>query len=304
MGGKPDTWMPLYVGDYLRDTQHLSAAQSGAYLHLIMHYWVTGDCLNDCDSVLWRIAKADSLEHFQTEIRPFLEPFFRISHGKWRHKRVDEELAKAQKNKEAQRVKTEKARAALAAKRASVKGSVTDTDTVSSTKSPSPSPSPSKESSVLRTDVSKRVSKVAKPNGAARFEIQQAVDLWNALADDIGLPRCAKLTETRRTKLRNRLIDAGGLPGWEKALERIRGDPFFRGDNKRGWRAGIDFLLRESSFTKLMEGYYDFGRQEHVFDAHDLARRAGIAGDDSDLFSAEADVRAGIEQKGDGSQEH
>ena len=48
---RTDTWMPLYIGDYLADTTHLSMAEHGAYLLLIMTYWRTGP-LPDNDKAL------------------------------------------------------------------------------------------------------------------------------------------------------------------------------------------------------------------------------------------------------------
>ena len=48
-------WMPLYVGDYRADTNHLSAAQHGAYLLLIMHYW-QHDGLPEDDRSLQKIS--------------------------------------------------------------------------------------------------------------------------------------------------------------------------------------------------------------------------------------------------------
>jgi uncharacterized protein YdaU (DUF1376 family) len=79
-------WMPLYVGDYLGDTGHLTTAQHGAYLLLMMHYWRKGE-LPDDDRQLAKITK---LTHKTwRRYRPVLQEFF---HSGWKHKRIDTEL--------------------------------------------------------------------------------------------------------------------------------------------------------------------------------------------------------------------
>lgn len=81
--------MPLYVADYRADTAHLSAAQHGAYLLLIMHYWATGSLPND-DGALARIACMLPAEWKKN--RATIAGFFAPD---WTHKRIDEELARA-----------------------------------------------------------------------------------------------------------------------------------------------------------------------------------------------------------------
>ena len=66
-------WMPLYIADYLSDTQHLSATESGAYLHLLMHFWQHGELPTE-DERLCRIAKVHP-PHWG-RVRKALEPFF------------------------------------------------------------------------------------------------------------------------------------------------------------------------------------------------------------------------------------
>jgi uncharacterized protein YdaU (DUF1376 family) len=81
--------MPLYIADYLADTAHLGALQSGAYLHLIMHYWQNGG-LPTADAALARIARLSPAE-WRRE-RETLSAFFQDG---WKHKRIDNELASA-----------------------------------------------------------------------------------------------------------------------------------------------------------------------------------------------------------------
>lgn len=82
-------WMPLYIADYRADTAHLNAAQHGAYLLLIMHYWQTGALPQD-DAPLARIACMTPAEW--RKARPIIAPFFQDG---WKHKRIDGELARA-----------------------------------------------------------------------------------------------------------------------------------------------------------------------------------------------------------------
>jgi len=81
-------WMPLYVGDYLGDTGHLTTAQHGAYLLLMMHYWRKGE-LPDDDRQLSKITKLPL--RTWCEYRPTLQDFF---YEGWKHKRIDAELEK------------------------------------------------------------------------------------------------------------------------------------------------------------------------------------------------------------------
>lgn len=80
-------WMPLYVGDYLGDTGHLSTVQHGAYFLLMMHYWRQG-ALPDDDKQLAAITKLPL--RVWLDIRETIQAFF---YGGWLHKRIDEELA-------------------------------------------------------------------------------------------------------------------------------------------------------------------------------------------------------------------
>jgi uncharacterized protein YdaU (DUF1376 family) len=86
MAKKTDTWMPIYIGDYLADTGHLTTTQHGAYLLLLMHYWRKRELPAD-DKQLSAIAKLPLRIWLDT--KETIQAFF---HDGWKHKRLEEEI--------------------------------------------------------------------------------------------------------------------------------------------------------------------------------------------------------------------
>lgn len=92
---KIDVWMPLYIADYLGDTTHLTTEQHGAYFLLLMACWKQGGVLADNDAALAATARL-GLAQWRKH-RPVIQAFFTAQVGQWSHKRISEELAKAEK---------------------------------------------------------------------------------------------------------------------------------------------------------------------------------------------------------------
>lgn len=139
---RPDVFMPLFIGDYLAGTSRLTTELHGAYLLLIMDYWMNGPPPND-DQVLASIAKMN-LDAW-SKARAVLEKFFSIDQGCWKHKRIEQELANAFEKKRAAKEKAEKAAAARWAKppkNAPSNAPSTPQAVLEECPSPSPSPSP------------------------------------------------------------------------------------------------------------------------------------------------------------------
>lgn len=88
-------------------------------------------------------------------------------------------------------------------------------------------------------------------------EISEAVKSYNAAARQSGWPQVKVLSKARRSAIAARLRDCGGLEGWAVALAKAQSSNHCCGQNDRGWVASFDFMTRQSSFNKLMEGNYD-----------------------------------------------
>jgi uncharacterized protein YdaU (DUF1376 family) len=86
-------WMPMFWGDFLAATMHLSAQEAGAYLFLIAHCWEHEGKIAVAD--LQRVARVNG--YHWPRVRSRVAQFFDTSDVSnfWHHRRVHAELTKA-----------------------------------------------------------------------------------------------------------------------------------------------------------------------------------------------------------------
>jgi uncharacterized protein YdaU (DUF1376 family) len=245
-----DTWMPLYVGDYLSATTRLTTEQHGAYFLLLLDYWKNGPPPND-DAVLAQIARMSPAAW--RKARPALIGFFESRDGLLNHKRVDrervraaeitEERSKAGKVGAAKRWQSNGKRIANAIALPMANGQQND--------APSQSHSSSSEELIASTTVDVSAGPTDKP-----LTKHEVIEAWQTRMVPQGFPSIRKMTAQRDRQLKARLRDST-LDEWQQAMAAMERSAFCRGENDRGWRADFDFLLQPKSFTKLLEGAYD-----------------------------------------------
>lgn len=249
--------MPLYIGDYLAGTSRLTTEMHGAYLLLIMDYWMNGP-LPDNDQALASITRMTP--DAWSNARALLVQFFSIENGCWKHKRIEEELDSAYAKKRAAKQKAEKAAAARWGNAPS-KGSecLEDATSIASSTSqamlnecPSPSPSPS----INKTLVDSEEPTVDQDEKSPKCPVDKITEIYNRTLPELGC--VVKMTDARRQLVRARwLQDAEhqSLEFWEMFFLHIRKSDFLMGRAK-SWSASFDWIFKQSNFVKIYEGTY------------------------------------------------
>ncbi len=76
-------WMPLYIGDFLRDTAGMDAEMIGAVVLLYLRIWSKAGPLSDSNEKLARICQMPT-DRF-AEIREEISFLFDVQDGDWTH---------------------------------------------------------------------------------------------------------------------------------------------------------------------------------------------------------------------------
>jgi uncharacterized protein YdaU (DUF1376 family) len=263
-------YMPLQIERLRRSKAWLRCKRRPEMAFYLMNLWMRAwhevpsgsieaddDVLADaamCDPEAWTAIKAEVLCGWE------------LRDGRYHHPVVEEIAADAETKLRSNRRRTESARQALQQKRSQSDDepeaeAVTSTVTASVTENVTGHEGKGREGnrSSLRSDLvgEADLRSPPEPDPDPHDDVAEAFEAYNAEAALVGWPAARRLDTRRRSALRQRLAECGGLPGWRNALARARASPHLTGANDRGWTADLDFLLQAKSFTRLLEGAYD-----------------------------------------------
>lgn len=277
--------MPLWIGAYLADTQHLERHEHGGYLLMLMAYWRLGGPLPDDDKRLAAITKSSPKEWKQ--LRPVLEEFFNVTDGKWTHKRVEQELEDSLARKEKAELK------AKAAADARWKNAPKTTSSNAPSNAPSipqalheecptPSPTPIEEISQLslappfRPENGQALEAVEpkppKPKGPPDCPHQDILALWAEVLPALPQHLPEQWRGTRADHLRARWRETATAKGWthpqegreyfRRLFDYVGKSPFLSGrvptrdPTKRPFLIELEWLVNPSNWAKVHEGKY------------------------------------------------
>ena len=113
-------------------------------------------------------------------------------------------------------------------------------------------------------------------------DIKTAKEMYNKARAGTVWVEWQDLSPSRVKAMKARLRAYGGLEWWQSILDRARASPFLCGETPRAkghedWKVNIDFLLRQTTLTKLMEGFYDGGSNNSVKTGSDAMAAGALA---------------------------
>lgn len=233
------------IGDYASHTRHLSLLEDLAYRRLLdLYYLRDGELYGDEAEVARQIGMRDHVP----EVTQVLQDFFCIGEDdRWTHDRCDAEMADYQRFLEKQRENGKLGgRPCKNPKKPTANPDVTQAK-------PKKTLTTNHQPLTTNQDISSSNEDVSSGDD---LTVEDVISAWNDLAEECGLSKVTKVTETRRRHIKARIAEYD-TEDWSKAMGAIYRSKFLRGENDRGWKADFDFLLQPKSFIKLVEGSYD-----------------------------------------------
>jgi uncharacterized protein YdaU (DUF1376 family) len=244
------------IGDYRKDTVHLSRIEHSIYRDLIDWYYLDEKPIpKETQSVSRRLRLVSQEE--QNALLAVLEDFFICSEEGWRHKRIDQEIQDYHGMCETNRTNGRKG--------GRPKKNPLGFDS-EPTRNPNQEPITTNQEPIT-------IVKDEEPKGSLSGSIptmhKEVVDLFHKILPE--LPEVRIWNNTRQSLLKSRWRETAvrlqwkdgndGLEYFEKLFNWIRQSPFLMGKvnpkpGQRAFECELEWILRPQNWAKLIEGKY------------------------------------------------
>lgn len=238
------------IGDYARDTSHLSVIEHGIY-RLLLDWCYLNEKPIPTDKAM-RIGRG-----YPEETQSVLSEFFSLSEDGWQHNRVASEISKYHKKSETNRQN-------------GAKGGrpVSEQNPVGSQSEPNRNPNqePITKNHVKDSVAKATVSSPPEDAGSLACPIEKIIDLYHQTLQ--SAPRVLVRNSTRDGLIRQRWRDCRakfasqdeGLEFFREFFQHVQTSKFLTGrvdsTNRAPFIADLEWLMRPTNFAKTVEGRY------------------------------------------------
>jgi uncharacterized protein YdaU (DUF1376 family) len=246
-----------HIGDFLKDTGHLSNEQMGIYLRMLWKYYLDEKPLqDDCEGI------AFAMRSDEKTVRLILRHFFVLADQGWRHKRCDKEIVQYHS-------KSEKAKTSASARWNNADAMRTHTDRNADASKIDANQKPI-------TNNQEPVIQEGKPSlsGSAfpPCPYKELLSLWGKHLPHLTQPRSWE--GTRQANMRQRWGQAGrpsayspdgystvedGIKWWDSFFGYIAKDTSLANGfetKDRTWRPDLEWVVNATNFQKIIDGKY------------------------------------------------
>jgi uncharacterized protein YdaU (DUF1376 family) len=248
-----------HIGDFLKDTGHLSNDQMGVYLRMLWRYYLDEKPLeNDCESI------AFAMRSDEKTVGLLLKHFFVLQDDGWRHNRCDKEIADYHDKKEkavnsanarwnnANAMRTHNKRSANANENDANHKPITNNQDISISP-PNGEPEQKADKKLPGCDHKSVVELYHQ-----LLPTMRRVEVWNDTRAGYLRQRwrevAVELSETKE------ITHVDVLTWWEEFFKHVSKSKFLTGkiNDKSGrtFVADLEWIIKPSNFAKIVEGKY------------------------------------------------
>jgi len=249
------------VGDYRRDTSHLTLLEHGAYRQLLDTYYLSEKPISSNHANVMRTHSARTAEEVLA-VENILAEFFLLTENGYIHKCCDRNIAEYRK-------KSDKAKESAKSRWDRVKGISSDGDNTNGMRTHS-----ERNADGMLTNNHKPITKIKKTKAKKNVGMQivrEVFEYWQTVMDH----PTAILDANRQRKIEI-AVEKYGIDYCKKAIDGCKKTPWNNGENPGNKRYdGIELIFRNSEKIErfIQNASLDFSKKDFLQEVEELAKK-------------------------------